>query len=43
MKEKPLLIFDFNIDIAFKVNWAEFMKMRELIYTMTEIKKARFA
>lgn len=41
--EKPLSISDLNVDTAFKVVWAGFMRMGELTYTVAEAKKATFA
>lgn len=36
-------VTDLNIDIAFKVAWAGFMRIGELSYTAAEAKKAAFA
>ncbi len=44
IKEEELLsITDLNVDTAFRVAWAGFMRMGELTYTATEAKKATFA
>ncbi len=42
-KDKPLSVTDLNINTAFKVAWAGFMRMGELTYTAVEAKKATFA
>lgn len=42
-EDKPLYIMDLNVDTAFKVTWAGFMKMGELTYTAVEAKKTTFA
>ena len=42
-KEELLSITDLNVDTAFKVAWAGFMRMGELTYTAAEAKKATFA
>lgn len=42
MEDKLFFITNLNIDIIFKVAWASFMKMGELMYTATETKKAIF-
>lgn len=41
-KNEPLTIEDLNIDTAFKVAWAGFMRMGELTYTAAELKKDSF-
>lgn len=43
MDSEPLSVTDLNIDIAFIVAWAGFMRIGELIYTAAEAKKATFA
>ncbi len=43
MEEELLSIKDLNLDTAFKVAWAGFMKMRELTYQAAEAKTATFA
>ena len=40
---KPLSVTNLNIDTAFKVAWAGFMRMGELTYTAAEAKKVTFA
>ena len=42
-EDESLAITDFNVDTAFKVAWAGFMRIGELIYTTAEAKKATFA
>ncbi len=42
-EDKPLFVTDLNFNTAFKVAWAGFMKMGELIYTAAKAKKATFA
>lgn len=42
-EEEPLLVTDLNVDTAFKVAWAGFMRMGELTYAAAEAKKATFA
>ena len=42
-EEELLSITDLNVDTAFKVAWAGFMRMGELTYTAAEAKKATFA
>ncbi len=42
-QEELLSITDLNVDTAFKVAWAGFMRMGELTYTAAEAKKATFA
>ncbi len=42
-EEELLSITDLNVDTAFKVAWASFMRMGELTYTAAEAKKATFA
>ena len=42
-EEEPLLITEPNLDTAFKVAWAGFMRIEELIYIAAEAKKAMFA
>ncbi len=42
-EEELLSIMDLNVDTAFKVAWAGFMRMGELTYTAAEAKKAAFA
>lgn len=39
-QDEPLTVTDVNIDTAFKVAWAGFMRMEELTYTAAEAKKA---
>lgn len=36
--EESLTVTDLNIDIAFRVAWAGFMRLREITYTATEAK-----
>ena len=40
--EEPLTVNDLNIDTAFKVAWAGFMRLGEITYTIAEAKKASF-
>lgn len=40
--EAPLTVTDLNIDTAFRVAWAGFMRLGEITYTATEAKKATF-
>ncbi len=42
-EEELLSITDLNVDTAFNVAWAGFMRMGELTYTEAEAKKATFA
>ncbi len=42
-KDEPLSVTDLNINTAFKVAWAGFIRMGELTYTAAEAKKATFA
>lgn len=42
-KYEPIDLDELNIDTAFKVAWAEFLRLGEIIYTGTELKKAAFA
>lgn len=42
-KEEPLTVTDLNIDTAFKVAWAGFMRLGEITYTAAEAKKPTFA
>lgn len=42
MKDDLLFILNVNVDIIFKVAWTDFMRMKKLIYTMVEAKKALF-
>lgn len=41
-EDKPMTVNDLNIDAAFKVAWAGFMKLGEIIYTATKAKKISF-
>lgn len=41
--DEPHTVTDVNIDTAFKVAWAGFMRLGELIYTAADAKKATFA
>lgn len=41
-KNKPLTIEDLNVDKAFKVAWVGFVRMRELTYSASELKKETF-
>ena len=41
-EEEPLTVEDLNVDTAFKVTWAGFMRMGELTYTAAELKKDSF-
>ncbi len=43
MEEELLSITDLNVNTAFKVAWAGFMRMGELTYKAAEAKKATFA
>lgn len=43
MEGELLLVTDFNIDIAFKVAWASFMKIDQLIYITVKVEKSIFA
>ncbi len=42
-KEEPLTVTDLNVDIEFKVEWAGFVRLREITYTEAEAKKSIFA
>lgn len=42
-EEEPLSVTDINVNTAFKVAWASFIRMGELTYTVVEAKKATFA
>lgn len=42
-KDKPHTVTQVNIETAFKVAWAGFMRMGELTYTAVDAKKATFA
>ncbi len=42
-KEKPLMLIDPNVDTAFKVAQAGFMRLREIMYMAAEAKKSTFA
>ncbi len=42
-EDESLAVTDLNVDTAFKVAWAGFMRIGELIYTTAEAKKATFA
>ncbi len=43
MEDKPLSNTDLNLDTAFKIAWAGFIRIEELTYTAIEAKKAIFA
>ena len=42
-EDEPVSATVLNVDTAFKLAWAGFMRMRELTYTAAEAKKATFA
>lgn len=43
MADEPVNIDELNIDTAFKVAWAGFLRLGEIMYTGTEFKKASFS
>ena len=42
-ENKPVGLDELNIDTAFKVVWAGFLRLEEITYTGTELKKASFS
>lgn len=42
-EDEPFSLTDLNVNTIFKVAWAGFMRMGELIYIAAEAKKAMFA
>lgn len=42
-ENKPVDLNELNVDTAFKVRWAGFLRLGEITYTGTELKKASFS
>ncbi len=42
-EQEPMDLDELNIDVAFKVAWAGFLSLGEIIYTSTDLKKASFS
>ncbi len=42
-EQEPMDLDEFNIDMAFKVAWEGFLRLGEIIYTSTDLKKASFS
>ncbi len=42
-EQEPMDLDQLNIDVEFKVAWAGFLRLGEIIYTSTDLKKASFS
>ena len=42
-EQEPMDLDELNIDVAFKVAWAGFLRLGEIKYTSTDLKKASFS